>query len=326
MPRHAVGDFCAPFSGRRPTFRATRSVPVIALGAAVVLSGPGWRQDVVPSEPVNAVAEVPLAAHPLPIEVYGRVDEWMRRFMTDDRRTFQTFLGREGRYADLIRTNLHDRGMPVALIYLAMIESGFSTKATSGVSAAGVWQFMGPTARQYGLRVENWVDERRDPVRATEAALDYLAWLHRRYDSWYLAAAAYNAGPSRVDHALRRYAGDRVGGEDVSWEIIDRLPRETRDYVPKILAATALAQQAERYGFEVNRAAPYEFDRVWVPGGTSLGGVAKLLAMDSKLIRELNPHLVRGSTPPGNSYALRVPKGSSERVIAALGGRLGTGS
>ncbi|MHC4925526.1 MAG: lytic transglycosylase domain-containing protein, partial [Planctomycetota bacterium] len=184
----------------------------------------------------------------------ARVEKWMRRFLSDQRRTFQTYLSQEGRFGDLIRDKLAERGMPEDLLYLAMIESGFSPKATSRVFAVGVWQFMSPTATQFGLRVDEWVDERRDPVRATDAALDYLSFLHERYGSWYLAAAAYNAGPSRVDRALKRYGGDRRGDEALYWDIIEHLPRETREYVPRILAASTLAREAGRYGFHVKPA------------------------------------------------------------------------
>ncbi len=305
---------------RHRRWRPTRSLPLLALGAIGVVALEGWH----PAEHASAdgadvtvVAEAPVG---LPVEINARVEKWMQSFLTDQRQTFEVFLSREGIYAGLIRGKLRERGMPQDLLYLAMIESGFSARATSRVSAAGVWQFMGPTARQYGLRVDRWVDERRDPVKATDAALDYLQWLHDRYDSWYLAAAAYNAGPSRVDSALRRHGGRQGGDEDLYWEIIDRLPRETRDYVPKLLAAKILAQQAARYGFHVNREAPYDFDRVWVPGGTPLSTIASALDMDASVMRELNPHLIRGETPPGSSYAVRVPKGMSNAVIAALGG------
>jgi membrane-bound lytic murein transglycosylase D len=245
----------------------------------------------------------------------------MRRFMTDQKSTFETFLAREGRFAGLIRTKLRERGMPEDLLYLAMIESGFSPRATSKKEAVGVWQFIPPTAAQFGLRQDEWVDERRDPVKATDAALDYIAFLHDRYGSWYLAAAAYNAGPSRVDRALKRHGGGRRGDEAVYWEIIDQLPRETREYVPRLLAATTLARQAERYGFHVKPADPYRYDRVWVPGGTGLRTVALALEVESSVIRELNPHLVLGVTPPGGPYGLRVPAGTTALVIAALGGR-----
>lgn len=301
-------------------WRPARTLPVLAIGAAGVLALQDWDPDVVVPRAMEQVEEVAPTVE-LPKEMNARVEKWMRRFMTDQKRTFEVFLSREGIYSDMIRGKLRARGMPEDLLYLAMIESGFSARATSRVSAAGVWQFMSPTAREYGLRVDRYVDERRDPVKATDAALDYLEWLHGKYDSWYLAAAAYNAGPGRVDRILRRYAQGRKGDEAIYWEIIDHLPRETRDYVPKLLAATALATQAEHYGFDVERTAvPYEYDRVWVPGGTALGQVATAIDVDATLMRDLNPHLVRGVTPPGSSFALRVPKGSSHTVMAALGG------
>jgi membrane-bound lytic murein transglycosylase D len=178
---------------------------------------------------------------------------------------------------------------------------------------------MGPTAEQYGLRVDNWVDERRDPVKATDAALDYLQWLQDRYGSWFLAAAAYNAGFGRVDQILKRHARGKKGDEDIYWEIIDHLPRETREYVPKMLAAMALAQEAERYGFQVRPQRAYEFERVWVSGGTSLATVADEVGIQLAQLKELNPHLLKGVTPPGSSYALRVPVGRTAEVMAALG-------
>ena len=306
---------------RRFRFRPSHSCPFVAAAALALLAGHGWSRKALPPVLPDAASEVAFPSDGLPIEVNGRVEKWMKHFMTDQKPSFQLFLGREGIYEDLIRAKLHDRGMPEDLLYLAMIESGFSPKATAKMSAAGVWQFMGPTALQYGLRVDQWVDERRDPVKGTDAALDYLEFLHARYDSWYLAAAAYNAGPGVVDRAVRAHASGRIGDEDIYWEIIDHLPTETREYVPKILAATALARQAERYGFTVKPAVPYAYDRVWVPGATSLSVVAKSLGMETNMMRELNPHLVLGWTPPGSSYGLRVPKGSSDKVIAALGGR-----
>jgi membrane-bound lytic murein transglycosylase D len=298
-----------------------RTLPLLAVGvvgaAALSVSGPE-RSEVV-TAPERAEEVDALAGILLPLEVNDRVEKWMRRFMTTDRRTFEVFLSRENIFASLIRGKLRERQMPEDLLYLAMIESGFSTRATSQVGAGGVWQFMSPTARQYGLRVDPWVDERRDPVKATDAALDYLGWLHERYGSWYLAAAAYNAGPGRVDRILNKHADGKKGDEDIYWEIIDHLPRETRDYVPKMLAALTLAQESGRYGFEVDPQKAYEFERVWVPGGTSLATVADRVELELAELRDLNPHLVRGVTPPGTSYGLRVPVGSSPQVMAALG-------
>lgn len=177
---------------------------------------------------------------------------------------------------------------------------------------------MDETAKAYGLTVNEWVDERRDPVRATDAALDYLEELHAMFGSWYLAAAAYNAGPTRLAAALARHGGDDWTDEDVYWEIAEHLPRETRDYVPKMLAATIIAQRPEHFGFEVVPSLPYLFERVFVPGGTALTKVALALAVEPALIRELNPHLIRGVTPPGESYLLRVPLGDSHRLVASM--------
>ncbi|HZD03437.1 MAG TPA: lytic transglycosylase domain-containing protein [Longimicrobiales bacterium] len=306
-------------SGRPSLWRRARLAALLGVGVVVLGATAGWDPaSETPERPPADLAVTPPVA--LPVEVNERVMAWMRRFQTDQRASFERFLTRETVYSALIRGKLRERGMPEELLYLAMIESGFTPGATSPVAAVGMWQFMGPTARQYGLRVDAWVDERRDPVSATDAALDYLEWLHRRYGSWYLAAAAYNAGPGRVDQALRRYAGGRKGDEDLYWEIIDHLPRETRAYVPKMLAATMLARRADAYGFSVKREGPYRFDRVWVPGGTTLRRVAKALDVPVTLMRDLNPHLVRGVTPPGAPFALRIPVGTASGVVAALGG------
>lgn len=322
--RRRIADSLLGRSGRVSSWQRrgpSRALPLMAIGAVALLAARDWTPEAaLPSRSLR-VDELG-ATTDLPAEVNGRVEKWMRRFMTDQKDQFQLFLGREGVYEGMIREKLHERGMPEDLLYLAMIESGFSPRARSSASATGMWQFMGTTAKQYGLRIDDYVDERRDPVKATDAALDYLDFLHDRYGSWYLAAAAYNAGPARVDRALARHRlGLHVGDEDLYWEIIDRLPRETREYVPKILAATTLAKQAERYGFEVSEVAPYEFDRVWVPGGTSLLTVARSLGLSSTRMRELNPHLLMGVTPPGSSFPVRVPKGSSDALISKMGGK-----
>jgi membrane-bound lytic murein transglycosylase D len=257
----------------------------------------------------------------LPMEVNARVERWIERFLTEDRAGFEQYLVREGLYGGMVRQKLRARGMPEQLLYLAMIESGFSPAATSPVAAAGLWQFLGATARSYGLAVDAWVDERRDPVRATDAALDYLEELHGEFGSWYLAAAAYNAGPVRVSRALRRVGATGGGEEALYWRIIEDLPRETRQYVPKMLAAALLAEEAEHFGLNVEPDLPYLFDQVLVPGGTSLARVAAALESPPALLRELNPHLIRGVTPPGRSFPVRIPQGQSHLVLAALPGR-----
>ena len=270
--------------------------------------------------PVPHVAEIAPSLG-LPVEMNAEVERWMERYLTDQRPVFTRYLEREGLYSGMIREGLRRRGMPEELMYLAAIESGYSPRATSRVSAIGMWQFMGPTAQAFGLRIDSYVDERRDPVRATEAALDYLQSLHDRFGSWYMAAAAYNAGPSRVARIVRDHADDATGEEALYWEIVDHLPRETRAYVPKMLAAILLGQAAEEYGFEVEPAQPMVFDRVWVPGGTTLKTVAEAVNLPLARIRELNPHLLRGVTPPGEPFGIRVPPGRSPMVVASLGSR-----
>jgi membrane-bound lytic murein transglycosylase D len=251
----------------------------------------------------------------------AEVEGWMERYLTDQRPEFTRYLRREGLYAGMIREALARRGMPQELVYLAAIESGYSPRARSRVSATGMWQFMTPTAEAFGLRIDEYVDERRDPVRATEAALDYLQTLYDRFGSWYLAAAAYNAGPSRVARAVENHAGDATEAEAIYWEIVDHLPRETRAYVPKMLAAILLGQAAEEYGFDVVPSRPVRFDRVWVPGGTTLSQVSRAVDVPVTALRELNPHLLRGMTPPGEPFSLRVPPGRSPMVVASLGSR-----
>jgi membrane-bound lytic murein transglycosylase D len=265
--------------------------------------------------------EMAVVGSALPLHVNPRVERWVKRFRTDQRRVFLTLLERQGVYDQLIRGRLRERGMPEDLVYLAMMEGGFSPWAVSSASAVGLWQFMGPTAQEYGLRVDEWVDERRDPVKATDAALDYLLWLHDYFGSWYLAAAAYNAGPSRVERVLNRHAEGRRGEEDLYWEVLDYLPRETREYVPRMVAAALLAKDAREEGFDVQARRPFEFDLVFVPGTTSLARIARALDVDIGVIRALNPQLLRGVTPPREIYAVRVPVGDSPQVVASMGQR-----
>ncbi len=258
----------------------------------------------------------------LPLHVTNRVRKWMKRFRTTQRVEFEQQLRRRGVYEDLIREKLRARGMPEELLYLAMMESGLRPRAESSASAVGLWQFMAPTAQECGLRVDQWVDERRDPVRATDAALDYLSWLHSRYDSWYLAAVAYDAGPARVDRVLAQHADSTAHGEALYWDVVDYLPRETREYVPRLVAASLLAQDADSAGFDDGGVRPYTYDRVFVPGATSLRTIARILGVRLRVITGLNPHLIQGVTPPDETYPVRVPVGTAGKVVRVLGRRV----
>ena len=191
------------------------------------------------------------AAWDLPNLDHERVDYWIERFTTDRRDDFAVFLTRKEKYDEMIVSKLDERDMPRDLIYLAMIESGFNPFAKSTAQAVGLWQFIADTGRRYGLDVNRNVDERRDPVKSTDAALSYLADLYDRFGSWYLAAAAYNTGENRVGRIMRSLTGsEKAQDESAYYRIWDRLPRETRDYVPLMIAAARISKEPARYGFE----------------------------------------------------------------------------
>ena len=243
-----------------------------------------------------------------PAARYERVQEFVDLFHQKQQDRMALYLKRSGRYEGMIREKLRARGMPEDLLYLTMIESGFNPNARSKAQAVGLWQFIQETGERYGLRVDRYVDERRDPERSTDAALRYLADLYARFGSWNLAAAAYNTGENRVGRIMRQVTGSEKGDEGAFWRIRSLLPRETRDYVPLIVAAALVGKQPEKYGLDgVERWLPVETQAVEVPGGTDLGAVARAVGLGEKEIRTLNPQLVRGVTPPGETYPVRVP-------------------
>lgn len=217
-------------------------------------------------------------------------------------------LERMSRYEPLIRQSLREKGLPQDLVYLALIESSFLPEATSSAGAAGIWQLMPETARMYGLEVSNFVDERRDPLRSTAAAVRHLDWLHTRFGSWHLAAAAYNAGEGRVEGVRERLKAGKRRGEVQFWLIRPGLPTETQHYVPKMLAARQIARSPLLYGVDAERlAAPLAFREVDVHGGTLLAAVAATLQVAPEVLYELNPHLIRRVTPPGRAWRVRIP-------------------
>lgn len=176
------------------------------------------------------------------------IDRWITRLTTSLRGDFQQSLQRMEKYEGMITAKLDARGMPRELIYLALIESNFNPTAKSPVKAVGLWQFMSATARQFGLSVGRKVDERKDPAKATDAALAYLDQLHDRFGSWYLAAAAYNSGQGTVSKALRTVTRRTTGTDADFFRILPRLPKETQEYVPKLIASARVGSAPERYG------------------------------------------------------------------------------
>jgi len=255
----------------------------------------------------------------LPVTKNARVDRWIDFLAGRNADRTRLWMERSGRYTPMIREQLREREMPQDLIYLAFIESGYSPKAYSRAAASGLWQFIAETGRRYGLEVNSYVDERRDPEEATRAALDYLQELHNRFGSWYLAAAAYNTGENRVERILRQRAGGRKGDDALFWKIAPYLPRETRDYVPLMLAAAHIGKEPHKYGFdEVEYWEPLSYDTAWVPAQTSLSLIAKAAGVQIEAVQELNPHLLRSTTPPGRAWPVRIPRGTYQAFLAGF--------
>ena len=255
-------------------------------------------------------------------ETQTRVAHYVQLFSTSGRDRFAARLSRGSRYEPMIRAKLRASGMPEDLTYLALIESGYDPHAYSRAAAVGMWQFMSGTARDVGLRVDWWMDERRDPVRSTEAAIRFLGILQRQFGSLYLAAAAYNGGPGRVARGLTRFAGEMEGseGEDRFFALAeqDYLRAETKNYVPQLIAAALVAKMPARYGLSIDSTAPLSYDSLRVDAGTSLASVAGASGVSSATMKDLNPAILRGITPPDVAVWVKVPSGSGERTAAAL--------
>lgn len=253
---------------------------------------------------------------------HNRVQYYLDFFRGPAHERFGIWLTRMGRYEGMIRERLQQEGLPGDLVYLALIESGFSNSATSRARAVGMWQFMKGTAKLYGLRIDSWVDERRDPYRATDAAARHLRDLTRRFGSLYLAAAAYNAGAGKVSRGLGRLpedVADSVNTDATFFRLYDTklLRRETKDYVPKLIAAALIAKEPLRYGFDLGLPEPAAYDSLIVPGMTGLDVIARLADTTVAAIRELNPQYLRLATPPAVSSMVRIPYGRGATTAAA---------
>jgi membrane-bound lytic murein transglycosylase D len=249
-------------------------------------------------------------------ETHARVQKYVSLFNGSARNTFQRWMQQGARYMPMIREKLRANNIPEDMSYLALIESGYSPHAYSRAAAVGMWQFMTRTGRGMGLRIDWWVDERRDPVESTDAAVRFLGHLREQFGSLYLAAAAYNGGPGRVARGLTRIDDELQGqnGDDAFFALADtRLLRaETKDYVPKLIAAALLAKDPKRFGFTVDSVPPFAFDSARVPPTTPLTAVARAARTHVSVIRDLNPHILRGMTPPKDSFWVRVPVGRAD--------------
>ncbi len=255
-------------------------------------------------------ADIAEFSHDLPIEINDRVLGFLDYYEKGRGRTFiEIGLERVGKYQPMIEQILKEEGVPLDLIYLCQAESAFVPRALSRASAKGMWQFVSARGREYGLKQNWWIDERSDPEKSTRAAARHLKDLYQEFGDWYLAMAAYNAGPLRVQRAM-----DKTGATDF-WTLAEKraLPKETMNYIPTILALTIIGKNPEKYGFSVTSAPPLETERVNVDKPTDLRVIAEAIHVPVEDLKELNPHVLRWTTPPDDpDFELVLPKGYSE--------------
>ncbi len=268
-----------------------------------------------PSLKAKAAAEVSMMPSDLPLVMNDLVASYVNYFSTRGRGTFERAYRRSGRYKDMIQRVFKQENIPQDLIYLAQAESGFQPLALSRVGARGMWQFMSYTAPGYGLQRTWWVDDREDPEKATRAAARFLKELHHQFGDWYLAMAAYNSGAGTVQRAVQR-----TGYADF-WELYhrDALPSETKNYVPIILAVTIISKNPEQYGFNnLVPEAPANPDRIIVNYPIDLRLVAECVDAPADALAELNPSLVRMTTPRDGEFELKLPAGTAQTYLAAV--------
>ncbi|MEX2179407.1 MAG: transglycosylase SLT domain-containing protein [Gemmatimonadaceae bacterium] len=265
---------------------------------------------------------------------FDRVRHYVSAFSGPARERIGERLSEGTRYEAMIRSKLRAGGLPEDMYYLALVESGFNPHAYSRAAAVGMWQFMTATGKGVGLRIDWWIDERRDPVRSTDAAVRFLSGLNEQFGSMYLAAAAYNGGPGRIARGLTRFEADLEGttGDDLFFALADKkyLRAETSNYVPQLIAAALVAKEAERYGLTVTSLPVFEYDSVRVGALAPLAAIAVASGTTVDTIKDLNPHILRGMTAPGRDSAwVRVPVGtqsSFDSVYATLPAEERTGA
>ncbi len=271
-----------------------------------------------PSEDVAQLDETiddtaDIKSYNIPMILNDSVENHLEYFKTRGRDIFQLWLDRSARYIPVMRDIFKEKNLPEDLVYVAMIESGFNPYAVSWARAVGPWQFMPATGKLYGLKIDWWIDERKDPIKSTYAAAEHLKDLHNLFGSWPLALASYNAGAGKVQRAVLRTRSDDF------WDLkASRYIRmETKNYVPKYMAATIIAKNPGAYGFIVSKYEPYKFDEVVVEQSTDLRLIARCAGCSYEEIKELNPEIRRWVTPPQFSrYPLRIPAGKKETFLA----------
>lgn len=254
----------------------------------------------------------------VPLDQNRYVDKWIKYFTGKGRKHMVRYLSRSSRYLPMMKNTLREHGLPEELVYVALIESGFSPVAHSHANAVGYWQFIRGTGKRYGLRIDGLIDERRDPVLSTKAAAEYFKALYGIFGDWHLALAGYNAGENRVQRAVRRYYTRDF------WKLYRQrrsFARETKNYVPKFIAATMIAQNPEKYGFtDVEYQDPLSYDAVALQHPISLSRLAQNLSVEVDELRLLNPKF-RGDYVPitrGSETVIRIPVGRANDALAAV--------
>ncbi len=317
--------------------RAANQRPIVALGVLLcvwaisgcassrrpvqpVASAGGTPATVLPEVAVGLELADDLTAVPpdatlpeLDVE-HPRVLDLVEAYQGRMRPTLERALERGSKYLPRMQSTLREEGVPPEFAYgVPIVESGYSLHATSHAGAVGPWQFIRGTGKRYGLRIDGYVDERRDPEKATRAAARYLRDLYDRFGDWHLALAAYNTGEGNIERIQNKR------GCDTFWEMRERgfLPSETSEYVPKVLAAMQVAREARQYGIEIPDSPERRFDVIEVTRPISLKAVAQLSGSDLDTIKELNPALRRGMVPP-DGYPIRLPEGTREQFTLAL--------
>ncbi len=274
-------------------------------------------------DPIGALSVDPLhldlvdpAEFDIPVVVNADVIRWMEYFTGRGRKYYTRWLARSTKYRPMMYEKLDAAGLPRDLVYLSMIESGYATHAYSRAAAVGLWQFITPTAREWGMRVDWWVDERRDPEMATDAAVAFLGHLNKKFGHWYLAWAAYNGGPGRVSRAVKTH-----GTKDF-WTLVEKnaFPSETDNYVPKLIAAAIIGHHPERYGFtDIEYQDRLQMDTIEVGPSFGVDVLARCAGVSVEEFQAMNPHIRRFALPPdGKTHTVNVPHGTAKKALAAI--------
>ena len=250
-------------------------------------------------------------------EFVRALDSWVEYWRGPAAPALPDFLGRMAAFESIVDSALAVNRLPPSLRYLPFIESGYNPGAASRAAAVGMWQFMEGTARERGMEISPLLDQRRDPIRSTEAAVGFLSELHEELGSWFWVLASYNGGPNRARRILRTYADGETPTDSLFWRLRERFPSETREFIPKLIGAVMVAGDPEGHGVEPTSVGAFRFDEVSVPDATTLDVVARAAGVSQAEIERLNPEYVRRMTPPGRRSTLRVPEGRGPAFEAA---------